>query len=258
MNTVIGQPPRPVIAWVAVMYTASTSGRSSRSTLIATRCSFISAAVAGSSNDSCAITWHQWHAEYPTESSTGTSRCRACSNASSDHGHQSTGLPACCSRYGLVASFSRFTASTYVRIALRRVGRGHRLDRDSQWRSLPVPLRHGGHRKRPADSQFRVVERDRYVLGRVVSPVDAVGDVRDLGDGLESVRAASGHVQRDLLVVAQIEAFPGAERRRRRPQVHDHVEDRAVGAPYELGLPMPAAHVQPADHTAFRAREAAL
>ena len=50
------------MACVAVMYTASTSGRSSRSTLIATRCSFISAAVAGSSNDSWAITWHQWQA----------------------------------------------------------------------------------------------------------------------------------------------------------------------------------------------------
>ena len=56
MNTVIGQPPWPVMAWVAVMYTESTSGRSSRSTLIATRFSFISAAVCGSSNDSCAIT----------------------------------------------------------------------------------------------------------------------------------------------------------------------------------------------------------
>jgi len=63
MKTVIGQPPWPVMAWVAVMYTASTSGRSSRSTLIDTRLSFSSAAVCGSSKDSCAITWHQWQAE---------------------------------------------------------------------------------------------------------------------------------------------------------------------------------------------------
>ena len=56
MNTVIGQPPCPVMAWVAVMYTASTSGRSSRSTLTATTCSLSSAAVSGSSNDSWAIT----------------------------------------------------------------------------------------------------------------------------------------------------------------------------------------------------------
>ena len=62
MNTVIGQPPWPVMAWVAVMYTESTSGRSSRSTLIATACSLSRAAVAGSSNDSWAITWHQWQA----------------------------------------------------------------------------------------------------------------------------------------------------------------------------------------------------
>ena len=77
------------------MYTASTSGRSSRSTLIDTSLEFISSAVAVSSNDSCAITWHQWQAEYPTDNSTGTSRRRASANASSPHCHQSTGLSAC-------------------------------------------------------------------------------------------------------------------------------------------------------------------
>ncbi len=45
------------------MQTASTSGRSSRSTLTQTKCSFISSAIAGSSNDSRSITWHQWQAE---------------------------------------------------------------------------------------------------------------------------------------------------------------------------------------------------
>ena len=80
------------------MYTASTSGRSSRSTLIATNSALSSAAVSSSSNDSCAITWHQWQAAYPTESKTGTSRRCASANASSHHGHQSTGLSACWSR----------------------------------------------------------------------------------------------------------------------------------------------------------------
>ena len=61
MKTVVGQPPDPVIPTVASIVTASTSGRSSRSTLTLTKSSFMSAAVAGSSNDSCAITWHQWH-----------------------------------------------------------------------------------------------------------------------------------------------------------------------------------------------------
>ena len=115
MNTVIGQPPWPrFIAWVAAMYTASMSGRSSRSTLMATTLSLTTAAVAGSSNDSCAITWHQWQAAYPTDSSTGTSRRRASANASSVHGHQSTGLSACCSRYGLVALFSRLLMTSIL------------------------------------------------------------------------------------------------------------------------------------------------
>ena len=63
MNTVIGHPPRPVRAWTASMYTASTSGRSSRSTFTLTNSSFIRAATSTSSKHSWAITWHQWQAE---------------------------------------------------------------------------------------------------------------------------------------------------------------------------------------------------
>jgi hypothetical protein len=61
-KTVIGQPPWPVSDTTASMYTESRSGRSSRSTLTQTKCSFINAAVASSSKDSCSMTWHQWHA----------------------------------------------------------------------------------------------------------------------------------------------------------------------------------------------------
>src|SRR5512147_453361 len=85
----------------------STSGRSSRSTFTLTKCRFISAAISGFSNDSRSITWHQWHAEYPTESRTGLSSARARAKASSPHGYQSTGLCACCSRYGLVSRARR-------------------------------------------------------------------------------------------------------------------------------------------------------
>src|SRR5438552_9371277 len=88
---------------------ASTSGRSSRSTLMFTNSSFMTAATAESSNDSCAITWHQWQAEYPTLSRIGLCSLLARSNASAPHGYQSTGLSACCRRYGLVSSASRFT-----------------------------------------------------------------------------------------------------------------------------------------------------
>ena len=61
MKTVVGQPPEPVIPTAASIVTASTSGRSSRSTFTFTNSSFMSAAVVALSNDSCAITWHQWH-----------------------------------------------------------------------------------------------------------------------------------------------------------------------------------------------------
>ena len=45
------------------MQIASMSGRSSRSTFTHTNRSFMTAATCSSSNDSCAMTWHQWQAE---------------------------------------------------------------------------------------------------------------------------------------------------------------------------------------------------
>src|SRR3990172_11604155 len=120
----MGHPPLPDIACTASMYTRSTSGRSSRSTLTLTKARFISSAVSGSSNDSWAMTWHQWQEAYPTERSTGTSRARASAKASGPHSNQWTGLAACCSRYGLEASPRRFRPGTGRDYEAPRPGEG--------------------------------------------------------------------------------------------------------------------------------------
>src|SRR5207249_11432037 len=65
------------------------------------------------------MTWHQWHAAYPTESRTALSSARARANASSPHGYQSTGLSACWRRYGLVSPASRFIS---LRVAVASSG----------------------------------------------------------------------------------------------------------------------------------------
>ena len=62
-QTLIGHPPEPVVACTNVMYTRSMSGRSSRSTLTGTKLSFSTRAMSAFSNDSCSMTWHQWHVE---------------------------------------------------------------------------------------------------------------------------------------------------------------------------------------------------
>ena len=54
-----GQPPPPVMSCTADMYTWSTSGRSSRSTLMQTKCSFISLPTASCSKLCRSMTWHQ-------------------------------------------------------------------------------------------------------------------------------------------------------------------------------------------------------
>src|SRR5437588_6114829 len=66
------------------------------------------------------MTWHQWHAAYPTESRTALSSALARANASSPHGYQSTGLSACWRRYGLVACASRFIKTVWRFRAGRR------------------------------------------------------------------------------------------------------------------------------------------
>src|SRR4051812_46500088 len=78
-------------------------GRSSRSTLIATKFSLSTRAIASFSKLSCSITWHQWQAEYPIDRKIGRFSRRARSIASSPHEYQSTGLSRCCKRYGLVS-----------------------------------------------------------------------------------------------------------------------------------------------------------
>src|SRR6516165_4494371 len=118
----------------------SISGRSSRSTFTATKCRFRSAATSSFSKDSCSMTWHQWHVEYPTERNTGLSSRLAFSNASSPHGYQSTGLLACCSKYGLFSAARRFgilqcnesiqTTSEEIRISQFKIQEKSRLGTD--------------------------------------------------------------------------------------------------------------------------------
>src|SRR5262245_19017076 len=73
-----------------------------------TNLSFITLAIASFENDSRSITWHQWHELYPTERKTSLPSFFALANASGPQGNQSTGLWACCNRYGLDSLASRF------------------------------------------------------------------------------------------------------------------------------------------------------
>src|SRR3569833_1837095 len=87
-----------------------------------TNSAFIKAAVAAASNDSCAITWHQWQAEYPIDSKMGLSSRRALSSAAALHAYQSTGLWACCNKLGLVSAASalRCVVSSILRSCRER------------------------------------------------------------------------------------------------------------------------------------------
>ena len=158
---------------------------------------FIAAATSSSSNDSWAITWHQWQAAYPTDSRIGTSRAAASASASGVHCCQCTGLSACWRRYGLVASTrvlpvspAHARASSAVRRSVRRSassgsgrvpssaawsGSGSSRSNDSGSR-LQMPV-HRPHQQERADQQQHddqqaeragLAEVGPGVLGRVV------------------------------------------------------------------------------------------
>src|SRR2546428_13560714 len=86
------------------------SGRSSRSTLIATKFSLMTDARSGSSYDSRSITWHQWHQVAPMSSRIGRSSSFARRKASSPHGYHWTGWWAAPFRYVEDSRESRFSA----------------------------------------------------------------------------------------------------------------------------------------------------
>ena len=62
-NTVIGQPPLPGHRLDRLHVDRVDVGALLAVDLHVHEQSFITAATSGSSNDSCAITWHQWHDE---------------------------------------------------------------------------------------------------------------------------------------------------------------------------------------------------
>ena len=88
--------------------------------------------------------------------------------------------------------------------------------------------------------------------------VDPIGDVRGPGERLETVRASAGHVQRNLLIVAELETLPVPVRGGTGAQVDDDVEDRSIGAADQLRLAVTAAYVQTADHAGGTVRTSLL
>lgn len=59
-------PPGRSLTCTKVMYTLSTSGRSSRSTFTLTKSSLSRWPISSFWKDSSSIMWHQWQVEYPT------------------------------------------------------------------------------------------------------------------------------------------------------------------------------------------------
>ncbi|KAI7091830.1 hypothetical protein KC356_g332 [Hortaea werneckii] len=111
-------PPPPLVACKKSMYCLSMSGRSSRSILIGIKFSLSSCAMRGSSKLSWAITWHQWHAEYPMLTNSNLLVLFASCSVSGDHSCHAVGLSMCDRTYGLLLSPQQLDSETCLSFAM--------------------------------------------------------------------------------------------------------------------------------------------
>ena len=127
-----------------------------------------------------------------------------------------------------------------------------------QGEGLLVPPGHDPDWKRPWNGQCRVIEAHCDVLRRIVRAVDAIGDISNAGECLESMGTSVGDVQRPLLVPLQFEALPVPIGRRARAEVDDDIEDRPIGASDQFRLPEPSPDVETTHHPTERSGDAVL
>jgi hypothetical protein len=110
------------------------------------------------------------------------------------------------------------------------------------------------HGQRPFDAKIRVVVADTYILCRVVRPIDAVTDVRILGEHLEAVQQTWGYEEMPEVLVVQSKRGDLCERRGRRTGIYDHVMDCAARTANQLSFARSRPAVQASDDTFPRTR----
>jgi hypothetical protein len=105
--------------------------------------------------------------------------------------------------------------------------------------------------RRPGDCQVGVVISHAEILGRVMGAVDAVADIREVGEHLVTMQHPGRHIEMPELLVVEEECRVPAKGRRARPCVDEDVENGAVGAPDKLGLAATGTTMESTEHAAF-------
>ena len=105
----------------------------------------------------------------------------------------------------------------------------------------------------PRHADARVVPKKRPLALRIVEIRHFVPDLGPLARHAEAVREAERDPHLPAVLRRQHHAHPPAERRRRSPQVHRHIEDLPDGHAHQFPLRAADLVVQTAQHTAARA-----
>lgn len=115
-----------------------------------------------------------------------------------------------------------------------------------------VAGRQHGHRLRPHDPQFRVIESHGDVLTRFMRTVDPVTDIGCGSQNLKSMQKSRRNVEMTKLLVIEKKCTMLTEGRRLSADIDDDVVNRAVRAPDQLGFAESRTAMQTADHAVCR------
>jgi hypothetical protein len=105
-------------------------------------------------------------------------------------------------------------------------------------------------RKRPVDSEVRIVVTHRQIFGGIVLAVDPVAHIRSVGEGLEPVEEPRGDEEMSELLVVESERLMVTESRRTRADIDEDVMYSSVGASHHLCFTPASTAVHPPYHPA--------
>lgn len=108
-----------------------------------------------------------------------------------------------------------------------------------------IAIRHRGDLLRPSDRQVEIEGIHTDVFAGVVRTVDAVADIGNGRERLETMQESRRNVQMAKIDIVEQKRLVPTEVRRPAPRVYDDVEHRAVRAPNELRFTGSRPAVQP-------------
>ena len=111
---------------------------------------------------------------------------------------------------------------------------------------LPIPRAHDRRRSRPRNREIGIVMPYGHIAVRSMELIDAVNDVGDFSQRLETMQEPTRNVDLGAVLIIEQEGPDLAEGRRTWPSIDNHIQNGTVGAANQLRLARTRSTVQSA------------